>query len=153
MGSLGTKIGENIDFLRDRVADIDKLAAHMGNLIDETTRLEQITSRLEDLTNQLAVGAHISREATEQIQAITDDARDNLANFDATLARAHSVRSFKRYRGQFGNSTPASEYRSLTCSPVPANPLIAVIGSVLPIDVKLPAAVQKAPAQKVLSRH
>ena len=82
MGSMGTKIGENIDFLRDRVADIDKLAAHMGNLIDETTRLEQITSRLEDLTNQLAVGAHISREATEQIREITNDARDNLANFD-----------------------------------------------------------------------
>ena len=42
MGSMGTKIGENIGFLRDRAADIDKLAAHMGNLVDETTRLEQI---------------------------------------------------------------------------------------------------------------
>src|SRR5271165_3171023 len=75
MGSMGTKIGENLNFLRDRAADLDKLAAHMGNLINETTRLE-------DLTNQLAVGAHISREATEQIRAITDEARDNLANFD-----------------------------------------------------------------------
>jgi putative drug exporter of the RND superfamily len=82
MGNVGTKIGENIDFLRDRTAEIDKLAAHMGNLINETTRLQQLTSRLEDLTNQLAVGAHISREATEQIRQITNDVRDHLADFD-----------------------------------------------------------------------
>ncbi len=82
MGSMGTKIGENLDFLRDRAADIDKLAAHMGQLINETNQLEQITRRLEDLTNQLTVGTHISREATEQMRTITDNARDNLANFD-----------------------------------------------------------------------
>ena len=85
MGSMGTKIGENINFLSDRAADIDKLAAHMGQLIDETNRLEDITRRLEDLTRQLTVGTHLSREATEQIQAITDEARDNLSNFDDLL--------------------------------------------------------------------
>jgi putative drug exporter of the RND superfamily len=82
MGSVGTKIGENLDFFRDRVAEIDKLADHMGNLIDETTQLEQLTGRLEDLTNQLTVGTHLSREATEKIRAATDEARDNLANVD-----------------------------------------------------------------------
>jgi putative drug exporter of the RND superfamily len=75
MGSMGTMIGENVGFFRDRVADIDTLAAHMGKLLDETTRLEL-------LTNQLAVGTHISREATAEIKTITDRARDNLANFD-----------------------------------------------------------------------
>ena len=82
MGSMGTKIGENLNFLSDRAADIDKLAAHMGQLIDETNRLEDLTRRLEDLTRQLTVGTHLSREATEQIQAISDEARDNLSNFD-----------------------------------------------------------------------
>ena len=82
MGSVGTKIGENLDFFRDRVADIDTLADHMAKLIDETKQLEQLTSRLEDLTDQLTVGTHMSREATEQIQAITNEARDNLANVD-----------------------------------------------------------------------
>jgi putative drug exporter of the RND superfamily len=82
MGSVGTTIGENLTFIRDRVAEIDKLADHMGNLIEETNQLEQITGRLKDLTDQLTVGTHISREATEQIRAITDEARDNLANFD-----------------------------------------------------------------------
>jgi putative drug exporter of the RND superfamily len=82
MGSVGTKIGENLDFFRDRAAEIDTLADHMGKLIDETTQLEQLTGRLEDLTNQLTAGTHISREATEQIRAITDEARDNLANVD-----------------------------------------------------------------------
>ena len=73
MGSVGTKIGENLTFFKDRVAEIDKLADHMGKLIEETNQLEQITGRLEDLTNQLTVGTHISREATEQIRAITDE--------------------------------------------------------------------------------
>jgi putative drug exporter of the RND superfamily len=82
MGSVGTTIGENLTFFRDRVAEIDKLADHMGNLIEETNQLEQITGRLKDLTNQLTVGTHVSREATEKIRAITDEARDNLANFD-----------------------------------------------------------------------
>src|SRR6202012_1292768 len=58
MGSVGTKIGENLDFFRDRVAEIDKLADHMGTLIEETNQLEQITGRLKDLTNQLTVGTH-----------------------------------------------------------------------------------------------
>ncbi|MBV8182823.1 MAG: MMPL family transporter, partial [Mycobacterium sp.] len=82
LGSMGTKIGENINFLRDRTAEIDKLADHMGKLIDETKQLQQITGRMADLTDQLTVGTHISREATEEIRAITDEVRDNLANFD-----------------------------------------------------------------------
>jgi putative drug exporter of the RND superfamily len=85
MGSVGTKIGENLTFFKDRVAEIDKLADHMGKLIEETNQLEQITGRLADLTNQLTVGTHMSREATEQIQAITDEVRDNLANVDDFL--------------------------------------------------------------------
>jgi putative drug exporter of the RND superfamily len=85
MGSVGTKIGENLTFFKDRVAEIDKLADHMGKLIEETNELEQITGRLADLTNQLTVGTHMSREATEQIQAITDEVRDNLANVDDFL--------------------------------------------------------------------
>ncbi len=97
MGSLGTKIGENIEFLRDRVADIDKLAAHMGNLIDETTRLEQLTSRLEELTNQLTVGTHISREATERMREITDDVRDKLANVDDFLRPLRSYLYWEKH--------------------------------------------------------
>ena len=97
MGSVGTKIGENLDFLRDRVADIDKLAAHMGQLIDETNQLQQITGRLEDLTNQLAVGTHISREATEQIRAATDQARDNLANVDDFLRPLRSYLYWEKH--------------------------------------------------------
>ena len=39
LGSTGTKIGENIGFLRDRVADIDTLAAKTGTIIEATERL------------------------------------------------------------------------------------------------------------------
>jgi putative drug exporter of the RND superfamily len=82
MGSMGTKIGENLPFLTDRVAEIDELADHMGKLIGETDQLQQITVKLKDLTSQLTVGTHMSSEATDQIKVITDQTRDNLANFD-----------------------------------------------------------------------
>jgi RND superfamily putative drug exporter len=74
-GSLGTKIGENIGFLRDRVADIDKLAATTGSIIETTKRIEEIT-------RQLAVGTHISRVSAERLKAISDEARDHLADYD-----------------------------------------------------------------------
>jgi putative drug exporter of the RND superfamily len=75
MGSVGTKIGENIGFLRDRIADLDTLAAKMGSVIESAKRMEEIT-------NQLGVGTHISRQSADQLKAITDDARDKLSNFD-----------------------------------------------------------------------
>jgi putative drug exporter of the RND superfamily len=72
---LGTKIGENIGFLRDRIADIDTLAAKTGSVIESTRRLE-------DITNQLSVGTHISRESAERLQALSAEARDHLADYD-----------------------------------------------------------------------
>jgi putative drug exporter of the RND superfamily len=97
MGSMGTKIGENLNFFKDRVADIDTTADHMGKLIDETTQLEQITGRLEDLTSQLTAGTHISREATERMRALTDEARDNLANVDDFFRPLRSYLYWERH--------------------------------------------------------
>ena len=75
LGSLGTKIGENIGFLRDRIADIDTLAAKTGNVIEST-------ARLEDITRQLSVGTHISRESAERLKSLSEEARDHLADYD-----------------------------------------------------------------------
>jgi RND superfamily putative drug exporter len=75
LGSTGTKIGENIGFLRDRVADIDTIAADTAGVIAST-------QRLEDLTRQLANGTHISRESADRLQTLTGEARDHLADFD-----------------------------------------------------------------------
>src|SRR3984885_4889632 len=75
LGSTGTKIGENIGFLRDRVADIDTLAAKTGTILEAT-------QRLEDITEQLVAGTHISRQSAEQLQAISNETRDHLADFD-----------------------------------------------------------------------
>jgi putative drug exporter of the RND superfamily len=75
MGAMGTKIGENIGLLRDRTADIDTIAAHVTSVIEST-------GRLEDLTRQLSVGTHISRESAERLKAISEDARDHLADYD-----------------------------------------------------------------------
>jgi len=97
MGSMGTKIGENLSFFKDRVAEIDTTADHMGRLIEETTQLEQLTGRLEDLTSQLTVGTHLSREATERMRAITDEARDNLANVDDFFRPLRSYLYWERH--------------------------------------------------------
>ena len=75
LGAVGTKIGENIGFLRDRIADIDMLAAKTGSIIEST-------ERLADVTGQLAVGTHISRESAERLKAISEEARDHLADYD-----------------------------------------------------------------------
>src|SRR5262249_21839745 len=74
-GSVGTKIGENIGLLRDRIADIDTIAAKTGTVIEATRRLE-------DITRELSVGTHISRESAERLKSISDDARDHLADYD-----------------------------------------------------------------------
>ena len=75
MGQLGTKIGENIGFLRDRATDIDTLAAKLERILEATRRMEA-------LTNQLAVGTHLSHEAAQELSAATDDMRDHFADFD-----------------------------------------------------------------------
>ncbi|WJR34805.1 RND family transporter [Mycobacteroides immunogenum] len=75
MGSTGTKLGQNIDFLKDRAADIDKMAATMGETIETTKRMAQLTS-------EMAVGTHISLDAARDLKASMDKMRDNLANVD-----------------------------------------------------------------------
>lgn len=75
MGAMGTKLGENIGFLRDRIADIDTLAAKTGAVLEST-------KRLEDVTRELSVGTRISRESAHRLQALTEEARDQLADYD-----------------------------------------------------------------------
>jgi putative drug exporter of the RND superfamily len=75
LGSMGTKIGQNIDFLRDRAADIDTLAANTESVIEST-------KGLEDLTRQLAAGTHTSRESAERLRGLSGEIRDHLADFD-----------------------------------------------------------------------
>jgi putative drug exporter of the RND superfamily len=90
VGAMGTKIGENIGFLRDRVADIDTLAGHVKSVIEST-------ERLEDITRQLSVGTHISRESAERLKAISEDARDKLADYDDVFRPIRSYFYWERH--------------------------------------------------------
>ncbi|MCX8564589.1 RND family transporter [Mycolicibacterium mucogenicum] len=74
-GSLGTKLGENLGFLRDRIKDIGTLADTTGNIL-------QSTQRIQDITKQLVVGTHLSRQSAEQLRALSEETRDHLADFD-----------------------------------------------------------------------
>ncbi|OHU22629.1 hypothetical protein BKG76_08830 [Mycobacteroides franklinii] len=75
MGSMGTKIGQNLGFLKDRVADIDTMAARMGDMMTSTKKMAEITG-------QLSAGTQMSVEASRGLKAAMDKTRDNLANFD-----------------------------------------------------------------------
>lgn len=75
MGSMGTKIGQNLGFLKDRVADVDTMAARMGDMMDAT-------KKMSDITSQLSAGTHMSMEASQGLKVAMDKTRDNLANFD-----------------------------------------------------------------------
>ncbi|MEY8016930.1 hypothetical protein [Mycobacterium servetii] len=72
---MGTKIGENISFLRDRTADIDTLAEKMKGVADAASRMEEVTT-------EMARGTHVSHEAAEQLNTATEGMRDHLADFD-----------------------------------------------------------------------
>ncbi|WP_165696686.1 MMPL family transporter, partial [Mycobacteroides abscessus] len=75
MGSMGTKIGQNLGFLKDRVADIDTMAARMGDMMESS-------KKMADITGQLSAGTQMSVEASRGLKAAMEKTRDNLANFD-----------------------------------------------------------------------
>ena len=69
---------QNMSFLRDRMADILKMADEQQVTIDYMQRLYDITKRLSDVTHDTA------RDSVETA-AITDGLRDHIADFDDTL--------------------------------------------------------------------
>lgn len=75
MGSLGTKIGQNLGFLKDRVKDVDTMAARMGDVMASTRKMAEITG-------QLSAGTHMSLEASRGLKTAMEKTRDNLATFD-----------------------------------------------------------------------
>jgi putative drug exporter of the RND superfamily len=66
---------QNMAFLKDRMADILKMADEMQVLIDTTERMYKVT---QDLAN----AADDSARTTAETSAITDKLRDHLADFD-----------------------------------------------------------------------
>ena len=78
MGSMGTKIGQNLGFLRDRAADLDVMAARIDTVMDST-------DKMADLSRQLSEGTHISLEASRGLKEAMEKTRDNLSNLDDFL--------------------------------------------------------------------
>ncbi|MGA8547845.1 MAG: MMPL family transporter [Mycobacterium sp.] len=68
---------QNMDFLKDRMKDILKMADELQVQIDYTERLFQITK-------DLSSAADDSAKTTEETSQITDGLRDHIADFDDT---------------------------------------------------------------------
>ncbi|MEY8015462.1 MULTISPECIES: RND family transporter [Mycobacterium] len=66
---------QNMDFLRQRMADILKMA-------DEQQITINYLEQMYDLTKQMADNAHDMANLTEKMANITDELRDHLADFD-----------------------------------------------------------------------
>jgi putative drug exporter of the RND superfamily len=66
---------QNMDFLKERMGDILKMADKLQITIN-------YLERMYNITNQLADTAHDTARLTQEMVAITDELRDNLADFD-----------------------------------------------------------------------
>ncbi len=66
---------QNMDFLKDRMKDILKMADEMQIMID-------VTARQAKVTHDLANAALDSAKTTEETSEITDSLRDHIADFD-----------------------------------------------------------------------
>jgi RND superfamily putative drug exporter len=66
---------QNMAFLKDRMADILKMADQMQVTIDYLERMLDITQRLSDTTHDMS-------GVTDDMVAVTDKIRDHLADFD-----------------------------------------------------------------------
>ena len=66
---------ENMHYLKDRMADLNKLN-------DQLLVTINITERIADLTHQLTAVTHDTDLQTHQIKADTDELRDHIADFD-----------------------------------------------------------------------
>lgn len=66
---------QNMDFLKDRMADILKMADQMQTMIGTTERMYKVT---QDLANAADDSAKTTRETSE----ITDELRNHIADFD-----------------------------------------------------------------------
>jgi RND superfamily putative drug exporter len=66
---------ENRHYLKDRIADLNKLN-------DELLVTINITERIADLTHRLTAVTHDTDLQTHQIKADTDELRDHIADFD-----------------------------------------------------------------------
>jgi RND superfamily putative drug exporter len=68
-------IRDNLNYLKDRIADIKKIVGDLDGMI-------AILERTYDLTKQLTDATHRTRLDIEGLQATTNQIRDNIANFD-----------------------------------------------------------------------
>lgn len=75
---------ENLQDLKERVADLSRITDELQHMIDITKRTETLTRQLSDITHDMA-------DHAEHIQASSDELRDRLADFD------DSWRSIRNY--------------------------------------------------------
>jgi putative drug exporter of the RND superfamily len=68
-------IRDNLNYLKDRIADIKKIVGDLDGTI-------AILKRTYDLTKQLTDATHSTTQDVEGLQATTNQIRDNLADFD-----------------------------------------------------------------------
>ncbi|AKC40854.1 MmpL family protein [Mycolicibacterium phlei] len=75
LGYMGSKIGENIQFIDDRMADMTIMSDTLTNMIT-------LTRRMQALTNEQAAAAALGHESSKSMRIIAGEMRDQLANVD-----------------------------------------------------------------------
>jgi RND superfamily putative drug exporter len=75
-------ITQNLQFLKQRVADIDSMSVNLGTMIDAMTRIQNLMVKFSDAMHRTTDSAHRTVDDANTLKASVDTMRDHLADFD-----------------------------------------------------------------------
>ena len=84
-------ITQNLQFLKQRVNDIDKMSGDLGTMITSMTRMYDVVRQFSDATHRTADSTHRTVDDAGTLKSSVDTMRDHLADFD------DSVRPIRNY--------------------------------------------------------
>ncbi|MDX1873978.1 MMPL family transporter [Mycolicibacterium sp. 120266] len=75
-------ITQNLQFLKQRVADIDSMSVNLGTMIDAMTRIQNLMVKFSDAMHRTSASAQHTVDDANTLKASVDTMRDHLADFD-----------------------------------------------------------------------
>lgn len=75
-------ITQNLQFLKQRVSDLDSMSVNLGTMIDAMTRIQNLMVKFSEAMHRTTASADSTVEDASVLKASVDTMRDHLADFD-----------------------------------------------------------------------
>ncbi len=75
-------ITQNLQFLKQRVSDLDSMSVNLGTMIDAMTRIQNVMVKFSEAMHRTTASADSTVEDANVLKASVDTMRDHLADFD-----------------------------------------------------------------------